>query len=201
MPPELIRVDRGTESAEQATSFRFSRNRLGVLGSSVALLFVGLTLVGCGYHVAGRGSRLPAGLKTLAVPALENRTSRYRIEQRLTEAVIHELLARTSYQVVSDPAAADAVLRGQITGIESSALLFDTATGRATTILVTVRAAVRLEERGTRNILYRNDNFLFREQYEISTDLASFFEEQDPALDRLARDLAAKLVAGLLENF
>jgi len=135
------------------------------------------------------------------VPALENRTPHYRIEQRLTQAVIHELLARTTYHVVSDPVAADAVLRGQITGIESSAVLFDTATGRATTMLITVRAAVRLEENSTKNALYRNDNFLFREQYEISADIASFFEEQDPALDRLARDFAARLVAGILENF
>src|SRR2546425_8863517 len=40
--------------------------------------------------------------------------------------------------------------------------------------------------------LYQNDNFLFRERYEVSTDVPSFFEEQDPALDRLARDFAAK---------
>jgi len=160
-----------------------------------------MLLAGCGYHVAGRGSRLPGNLKTIAVPALENRTPRYRIEQRLTEAVVRELLAATSYRVVSNPAAADAVLRGQITALESSAVLFDTATGRATTMVVTVRATVRLEQNGTKNILYRNDNFLFREQYQISTDVASFFEEQDPALERLARDFAAKLVASLLENF
>jgi len=163
----------------------------------VAALF----LIGCGYHVAGRGSRLPPSVKTIAVPALENRTTRYRIEQRLTEAVIHELLARTSFRVVSDPTAADAVLRGKITGFESSAVLFDTATGRATTLLVTVHAQVRLEDRESHNVLYRNDDFLFREPYEISTDVGSFFEEQDPALDRLARDFAAKLVAAILENF
>lgn len=162
---------------------------------------IAVLLTGCGYHVAGRGSRLPANLKTIAVPALENRTARYRIEQRLTEALIRELLARTSYRVVSDPADADAMVRGQITGLESSAVVFDSATGRATVMLVTVRAQVRLEERETKRTLYQDDDFLFREEYEISTNIASFFEEQDPALDRLARDFAAKLVAALLENF
>ncbi len=156
---------------------------------------------GCGYHVAGRASHLPAGLKTIAVPAFENRTSRYRVEQRLTEAVIREFLARTSYHIVSDPAAADAVLRGEVSGLESSGIAFDTVTGRATTMLVTVRIQVRLEERQTKNALYQNENFVFREPYEVSTDVKSFFEEQDPALDRLARDFAAKLVAAVLENF
>ena len=215
MPAEFFfphRRDAG--SAEQGRCFLFSSRNLRGLCASAAESFSGkrtgrlalalalsAALTGCGYHVAGRGGRLPGSLKTIAVPALENRTSRYRIEQRLTEALVHELLARTSYRVVSDPAAADAVLRGQVTGLESSAVLFDTATGRATTMLVTLRVAVRLEERATGKVLYRNDNFLFREQYQVSTDVASFFDEQDPALDRLARDFAAKLVAGLLENF
>lgn len=174
---------------------------LGGLCASLASFILAMVLSGCGYHVAGRGSRLPVSLKTIAVPALENRASRYRLEQRLTSALVHELLARTSYRVVADPAAGDAVLRGEITGLESSAVVFDTVTGRATTMLVTVRLKVRLEERGSKNVVYQNDNFLFREHYEVSTDVPSFFEEQDPALDRLARDFAAKLVADLLENF
>jgi len=48
---------------------------------------------------------------------------------------------------------------------------------------------------------FQNDDFVFREQYEVSTDVSSFFEEQQPALDRMARDFAARLVSALLENF
>jgi len=181
--------------AEEGRSF------VVILGLFCVLVAFLLPPAGCGYHVAGRGSRLPGNLKTIAVPALENRTSRYRIEQRLTEALVHELLSRTTYHVVADPAAADAVLRGQVVGLESSPLVFDTATGRATTFVVTVHLAVRLEERETKKLLYRNDNFIFREQYEVSTDIPSFFDELNPALDRLARDFAGRLVAALLENF
>jgi hypothetical protein len=32
-------------------------------------------------------------------------------------------------------------------------------------------------------------------------DVKSFFEEQDPALDRLAQDFAARLVAAVIENY
>ncbi len=196
MPVESQRGKRkDTRPAEEARSF------VVILGLFCVLVAFLLLSAGCGYHVAGRGSRLPASLKTIAVPALENRTSRYRIEQRLTEALVHELLSRTSYHVVADPAAADAVLRGQVLGLESSPLVFDTATGRATTFVVTVHLAVRLEERETKKLLYRNDNFVFREQYEVSTDIPSFFDELNPALDRLARDFASRLVAALLENF
>lgn len=157
--------------------------------------------VGCGYHVAGRGSRLPEEMRTIAVVAFENRTTRHRIEQRLTEAVIHEFLARTKYRIVSTEKDADAVLKGEVTAIDSAAVLFDTNTGRATTMLVTVRMKVRLLEHPSGKVLYENNEFLFREEYEISTDVASFFEEQEPALERLARDFAATLVSAILENF
>ena len=156
---------------------------------------------GCGYRVAGRSNSLPKSIRVIAVPALENKTASYRIEQRLTTATVHEFLAKTSYRVVPDPANGDAVLRGKVLSVEAVPLLFDTATGRATTMLVTVKCEVTLDERETGKILYHSDNFLFRDQYEISTDVKSFFEEQDPALDRLAQDFAARLVAAVTENY
>lgn len=160
-----------------------------------------LALMGCGYHVAGKSDALPKSIHVIAVPALENKTTSYRIEQRLTTATVHEFLAKTPYRVVPDPANGDAVLRGKVLSLEAVPLLFDTATGRATTMLVTVKCEITFEERETGKILYHTDNFVFRNQYEISTDVKSFFEEQDPALDRLAQDFATRLVAAVTENY
>jgi hypothetical protein len=156
---------------------------------------------GCGYRVAGRANALPPAIRTIAVPTFLNRTSNYRIEDRFTNAAIHELLARTKYRVVPKPGDGDAVLRGEIDTIEGTAVVFDPTTARATTILVTVKMKVSLQDRSSGNILYENDNLLFREPYEISTDIPSFFQEEGPALDRMARDLAGRLVADMLENF
>jgi outer membrane lipopolysaccharide assembly protein LptE/RlpB len=160
-----------------------------------------LLTASCGYHVAGRGTALPKEVQTIAVIALENKTRTYRIEQRLTEALVREFLARTKYRIVSVEENANAVLRGEVTSIDSSAVLFDTNTGRATTMSVTVKLKVRLTSRNAKDVLYKNDNFVFREQYEISTDTRSFFEEQQPAFDRMSRDFAARLVSAILENF
>ncbi|HEX8763598.1 MAG TPA: LPS assembly lipoprotein LptE [Candidatus Acidoferrum sp.] len=166
-----------------------------------AFLFMVSTFSGCGYHVAGRSDALPKNIHVIAVPALENKTTSYRIEQRLTAATVHEFLAKTQYRVISDPANGDAVLRGKVLSLEAVPLLFDTLTNRATAMLVTVKCEVTFEERETGKVLFHSDNFLFRNQYEISTDVKSFFEEQDPALDRLAQDFAARLVAAVTENF
>lgn len=180
-------------------------------------LFATALLSACGYHVAGTASQLPPGLKVIAVPALKNDTPRYRIEQRMTEAVVHEFIARTKYHIVSNENSADAVLHGEITSFEAIPVVFDTtptttpstttvptaniATARATTMLISVHMKVSLEDRETNKVLYKNDNYLFREPYEISTDPSKFFDEQGPALDRMSRDFAARLVSDVLENF
>ncbi len=168
---------------------------------SFGLFALAMGCAGCGYHVAGRSSSLPKSIHVIAIPALENKTTSYRIEQKLTAATVHEFLARTPFKVVSNPADGDAVLRGKVASLDAAPLLFDTKTGRATTMLVTVKCEVTLTEVATDKILYRNDNFLFRNEYEISADVKSFFEEQDPALDRLARDFATRLVAAVIENY
>jgi len=174
---------------------------------AIVLMSAAMWSAGCGYHVAGRSDALPKSIHVIAVPALENKTTSYRIEQRLTTATVHEFLAKTSYRVVSDPANGDAVLRGKVLSLEAVPLLFDTATGRATAMLVTLKCEITFEERETGKILYHADNFIFRNQYEISTDpgnadsVKNFFEEQDPALERMARDFAERLVAAVVENY
>ena len=64
-----------------------------------------------------------------------------------------------------------------------------------------MRLKVLLEERETKKILYKNDNYLFREVYEISTNPLTFFDEEGPAMDRMAKDFASRLVADVVENF
>lgn len=172
--------------------------------SRIATLFCAAAAVliasGCGYHVVGRANTLPAGAHTIAIPAFLNRTTTYRIEQRLTEAVTREFIARTNYRVVPESNGADLSLQGEVTNIGSGAVLFDPTTGRATTVLVTVNMRVALQDHDGK-LLYQNNNFVFRQPYEISVDLASFFQEEGPALDRMSRDFASQLVSDVLENF
>jgi outer membrane lipopolysaccharide assembly protein LptE/RlpB len=173
------------------------------LARRAALLISLITIfqAGCGYHVAGHNNSLPQSIHVIAVTSLENKTTSYRIEQKLTSATVREFLVRTPYKIVSNAADGDAVLRGKVVSVEAVPLLFDTQSGRATTMLVTVKCEVSLTESATDKVLYHSENFVFRNEYEISTDILSFFEEQDPALDRLAQDFARKLVAAVIENY
>ena len=166
---------------------------------SALILYFGLA--GCGYHVAGRSANVPAEWHTLAIPAFKNDTTHDRIEQVFTEAVIREFLARTKYRIVQDPSSADAVLHGEVLSIETSPVLFDANTGEVTTMLVTVHTKLELDDATSQRAVYHNDDMIFRDEYQISSDPASFFNEQDPAIGRMSRDLASHLVAAILEGF
>jgi outer membrane lipopolysaccharide assembly protein LptE/RlpB len=168
---------------------------------SLALLVTALAASGCGYHLAGHAANVPSEWKTIAVPAFQNDTTRYRIEQRFTQAVIREFITRTKYRVVQDEPSADAVLHGEVLSIDTTPVLFDATTGQVTTMLVTVHTKVRLIDNHTQKPVYQNDDMIFRDEYQIPSDVNSFFEEQDPALERMSRDLASHLVANVLEGF
>jgi outer membrane lipopolysaccharide assembly protein LptE/RlpB len=163
-----------------------------------ALLAAG---TGCGYHTAGHAVQLPEYVKTIAVPAFVNETSTYRIEQLLTSSVVREFTTRTHYHILNDSGeAADATLRGTVLSTSASPLTYNSTTGQAASVLVVVSMRVALTDRQGK-VLYQNPSYLFREQYEVSQDLASFFEEDSPAFRRLSQDFARTLVSNILEGF
>ena len=168
---------------------------------AVLLLMASSSITGCGYHVAGRAGNLPAQWTTIAVPAFKNDTTRYRIEQRFTTAVVRQFVQRTKYRIVQDPANADAVLHGEVVSIETDPMLFNATTGQVTMMLVTVHTKVQLISTKDEKSVYENNDMVYRDEYQISSDVQSFFEEQDPALERMSRDFASQLVSNVLETF
>ncbi|HMD43894.1 MAG TPA: LPS assembly lipoprotein LptE [Candidatus Acidoferrum sp.] len=177
----------------------FSLSAISVLATAIA---------GCGYHTAAHYSTLPKSIHVIAVPPMENQTTGYRIEQRLTAATIHEFLAKTTFRVVSDADAGDAVLRGKVVSLEIVPLLYNnetTASGQqtaqATAMLIIIKCDVSFTDRTTQKVLYHNNNYIFRNEYELSTDVRSFFQEGDPAVDRMAKDFASRLVSAVTENY
>ena len=154
----------------------------------------------CGYHTAGSRTSLPAELRSIAVPAFINQTQTYKIEQTLTSAVIEEFSTRTRYRITSDPASADAILRGRVVSASSTPLTYDSKTGRATTVLVIVSMSVSLVDPQGK-MLYQNPSYVFREQYQVSEQLSSFFEEDSSAFARMAAAFARSLVSNILEAF
>jgi outer membrane lipopolysaccharide assembly protein LptE/RlpB len=166
------------------------------------VLLVAFGASACGYHVVGGASTaLPPAVRTIAVPAFQNDTLTFKIEQNLTAAVVHEFLTRTPYRVQSRVDGSDATLHGTVKSIYSSPVLFDPASGRTTEVLLTVSLSVHLVSNADGKALFDADDWVYREPYQISQAPATYFGENQPALERLSRQVAASLVSALMQGF
>jgi len=167
----------------------------------LALLAIMVMSLGCGYHTAGHAVRLPESLRTIAIPGFTNQTQTYRIEQILTRDVVREFIGRTHYQVRNSSSdSADATLKGVVVSTLAAPLTYDAQTGRASSAIITVTMKVSLVDKAGR-VLFENQNYTFREQYQVSREIASFFDEETPALQRMSRDFARTLVSDILEGY
>lgn len=160
-----------------------------------------LLIAGCGYHVAGKADLLPKEVGTIAVPAFENVTTRYRLNQEMAGAVTREFIRRTRYRIVPKPEDADAILYGAVVNYNAYPTTLDSSNGRTAGMLTIVVLDVRLVEEGTGKLLYRNAGLTVQGRYEISTDQARYFEESDTSLQRVSHDVAQTLVSAILEDF
>jgi hypothetical protein len=145
-------------------------------------------------------NQLPARIKTVAVPAfqLESQALRYKIGSRFTDAVMRELVHRgRGLRVQGDRDGADAVIEGVIRSFNFAGVLLDDK-GRARIFEVTITAAVTVRDQTENRVLYDNQNFTFRGEYEFASDPRSFFNEEDPAVLRMSRSFAESIVSTLI---
>ena len=170
---------------------------VAVASAAVALLSLG----GCGYHTLGAATHLPPDVKTLAVPVFATHTEANGTETAITEAVIREFATRTRFRVTANTGAdADAVLHGTILKQTTAPLTYNAATQESSSFIITIVASVTLTARDGR-ILYLNKNYVFRQQYQSTTNLPTFLQEDPAAIQRLSREFARQLVADVLERF
>ncbi len=170
------------------------------LAAIVFLFFVVSGFTECYKPVTNSG--LPKNLKKIAVPAFqfEARGLRYRVESRFTEAVSREIIRRgNGLKVQGSPTGADAVIEGNIRDFAFSGVLLDRQ-GRARVYEVTIVTAVTVRDLRENKVLYDNQNLIFRDSFEFSDDPRSFFNEEDPAVERMARAFAESVVSTIVNG-
>ena len=96
-------------------------------------------------------------------------------------------------------AASDAVLHGTILTQTVAPLTYNTSTQQSSSFLITLVVSITLNDREGK-VLFENKNYTFRQQYQSTTNLATFFDESPAAEERLSREFARALVADVLEG-
>lgn len=159
-----------------------------------------LALPGCGYSLVGTGSFLPEYISTVAIPTFANQTSRFEVEVRITDAVTREFVSRGNFSVVADEQGADALLNGTITGFDMTPIGL-ASNEEATNYLVRIRAQVTFRDLVQNRVIYSNNAFEFRQQFELERNPNEFFDVTNVAVDEIAREFARSVVASILEGF
>jgi hypothetical protein len=163
---------------------------------------------GCGYALAGRGSFLPASIRTIGIPTFANRTTVFNLETTLTQKVRAEFIGRGKYDILPDATNVDALLTGEVTAVSIAPASFN-ATQLASRYAITMSARVELRDARANVVLWDNPSLVFREEYEAAgavsgqtaIDPAAFFGQDTQALDRLSTEFARSIVSAILEAF
>ena len=164
------------------------------------LLFLAFGFTECYKPVTNSG--LPKHIKTIAVPVFQTEAQglRYRVESRLTEGVTKEIIKRgNGLKVQGTKDGADAVIEGVIRDFSFTGVLLDRE-GRARVYEVTIVSAVTIRDLKENKILFDNQNFVLRDSFEFSSDPRSFFNEEDPAVERIARAFAEAAVSAFVNG-
>ena len=166
------------------------------------VVFAGLIAVsGCGYHTLGAATHLPPDMKTLSVPLFATRTNAYHTETVMTNAVIREFAERTRYRITpAESTGADAVLQGTILKEVITPFTYNSSTQQSSSFLITIIVSVTLKGADGK-VLYQNPNYVYREQFQATTDLTTFIQEDPGAVERISRAFARQLVGDVLEGF
>jgi hypothetical protein len=169
--------------------------------SFAAILFLSVSgFTECYQPVTNSG--LPPRIKTVAVPIFQSeaRGVRYKLESRFTDAVTKEVLKQgRGLKVQGTLQGADAVIEGNIRDFNFSGVLLD-RNGRARVYEVTIVGAVTVRDLLQNKVIYDNQNFTFRDSFEFSDDPRSFFNEEDPAVERMARAFAESVVSTIVNG-
>jgi len=94
----------------------------------------------------------------------------------------------------------DAVLHGTILKEAVAPLTYNSSTQQSSSFLITMVVSVTLTGRDGQ-VLYENKNYVYRQQYQSTTDLPTFLQENPAAVERLSREFARQLVADVVEGF
>ena len=177
------------------------RNFLGII---VLLPFVLVLNQSCGYRVHSSVCRLPDDMKSIGIPTFKNQTNEFKIEQVITSALLKEFSASTTGRVDSSSSGVDLVLLGEIRSLDALPVIYRTQNVGAQTFgsafQITLRASVKLIRQRDSTVIWQNEDFVFRERYILNTNVRDFFSEENPALERLAKNFASGLASAILNR-
>ncbi len=161
----------------------------------VFLCLLCLFFSACGYRFTGGGS-LPAGVKSVYIAMLENRTSETGMESIFTNDLIYEF---TKNSEVASKDRADAYLSGII-----KSMSIETISRRGTHTSLERRVKIVLDLKLTDTdgkVIWVAKDISENEEYDVMSDKLATEQNRRDAISALSKRLAEKVYNRLTEDF
>ena len=172
--------------------------RLNGILSIVVLGAVSLSMITCGYQLAGRGNQIPDHIKNIYIPDFDNKTSLAQAEQFVTFAIRDEFIKRSRLKLIEDISDADSSLEGEISRFDVKPLSSNRA-AQSNLYNLRISLKVRFIDLKTNQIIYENKSMSFSQQYTIDT--GDFFSQASEAMTKISTEFSGSIVSIILENF
>ena len=173
-------------------------------------LVLGCLVAGCGYHFGVKGGKGDIGFESLAIPLIESTSSTLGFEADFTRILRGEFISHANVPLVPVEKA-QVVLSGTIYKIETDSVGYDSrevnVRGYTTTYTRTnsrrliIRVDMRLTERGTGKIIWRDKDMMEKARYQVSSDPLETRYHQKKALENIASLLAKRAYLKTMERF
>ena len=131
---------------------------------AIPLILTTFLLSSCGYAFRGSGSVLPADVKNIFIPRVENGSTELGLADVVTDALREEFDSYGTVAVVEKQSQADAILKVRIIDVKNSTSTVDPTTNTALQMDTTMSIGGELQ-RTTGQILWREDNMKVTKGY------------------------------------
>lgn len=167
---------------------------------ALAVLLVSLAaavaLGGCGYSLR---TSMPAGIKSVHVPVLENRTAEPGIEDFITSALTQAVVG-TGARIAASAADADASLEGSIVEYRLISLSFDSS-ANVTSYRLIIALALTFKDLKQNKVIWKQDRVEERADFVVSGQVTQTLAREQVAVQRAAVDVARAIVSFAFEGF
>ena len=175
---------------------RYSRMGLYFLFYVYVILCIGVA--GCGYHFKGMGLQAPEGVQSIAVPMLQNKTTRPGIETFFTGDLTFEFTRSKILQVVTQDKA-DSVLSGSIVTLKTETIT-QTANFESDERRVTITLSLVFKRKDGK-VIWANNTLSDNEVYKVADNRATTDQNERGAIEIISERMAEKIHNRILEDF
>lgn len=161
-------------------------------------MFLSFSLPACGYALVGKGSSLPADVKSVSIPLFENRTGEPDLDTIVTR-VVKEHFIRDGRLKVESVGAADTKLSGVVESYNIRPLAYDEA-NNVTEYMVNMAVSVTHSYTRTGELLKKeriNTNW----RYVVDPSITVTESQRLDAIESAAENVAESVVSLVIESF